>query len=508
MIERFPVSPWLPIVIASILVTYAFWRGIQQKRHRLLDGGAVGWIIEAFAIVLSDMVYRGGNNYVALTEVRDSLYQSGLDFLKWKEGYHPEPELVDQALKVAATLPIEKAIVSRHSFTQHDNGIIDYIKFSFRLFGKNILSLYLGYYLIFSAAVVAGCVAFFDTPWVLWVMVTALVGFVLMLDKTTIMGGTEIVSENNQRFLSTFAMIPSLHGMAISMIDMAATPLQIGLVVVQALILHLAVSSRPTSNWMVLPAVMVWAAGLYSSPLPLPDALWNGGGWAIPLMIAVVIAVEWRRRDRMHRVYYSDYATNTYMRWHGAYLGFTLDEGTWNANRLPNQAPVRNDENGVFAVRAWVEADPARACDLQEPDKMFCPFQLGARWGLYGRLIKEVCLEYMRKNRHTLLRLYLILKPRSFIQVMGEVLKPLWAMPAPRHLIVLAALVVAVIGVVATLPAAMVPLVGLMAVAMLACMPLPQIWAYSIAHGLVDNVWTTLFAFPLIVSLAIIVAMT
>src|SRR5262249_26148299 len=143
------------------------FRGVLHRRSaRLSHHGRVGnWGCFAFAVgaALTEMRH-GGYGYVTALVMDTVLHSEGLAtdpaFLEPLKLRAPDnfrnPTVINAAIRKAAEFkwPFNPDNVDEVRGASNDDlGFVDYVKMSFRLFGINVISLYLGYFVLLGVSI-------------------------------------------------------------------------------------------------------------------------------------------------------------------------------------------------------------------------------------------------------------------------------------------------------------------------------------------------------------------
>jgi hypothetical protein len=156
--------------------------------------------------------------------------------VKFPDNLH-SPELINAA--------IDKAVQFKWPFNPNeairgsggdDLGLVDYTRLSFYLFGYRIQSLYVLYFVILSISVTSFLWAFRAQPGFLLLAATACAAQVLLF-ASSLFDRSNLGTVADPRFLRVLAIIPGMHLACLIISKSRPTPINIGLAVLQSVIL-------------------------------------------------------------------------------------------------------------------------------------------------------------------------------------------------------------------------------------------------------------------------------
>ena len=259
------------VASCAAVLFIAFRIGCLRGFDSTIGTGAWGRMLFGIGGAITDQVF--GNSGYALGEtIEGSLLLNGLTgdaaTLQNLGVSFPEnlrnPVLIqnaiEQAIKQAASSPYGPGALRGAS--GDDPGFIDFVKVSFALFGRTVLSLYLTYFVLVAIEVAAFLVAFRNRPSCLALLTVLLVAHACIINSRLFDHDLGLGSVNDPRFLSTLAIIPALH---VVMLVIWREPMTLGgiiLVAIQSLLAALAIWIRSSAAWVIIAVLALFAGSL------------------------------------------------------------------------------------------------------------------------------------------------------------------------------------------------------------------------------------------------------
>jgi hypothetical protein len=212
-----------------------------------LDHGGYGYTI---ANVVENRLILGG-----LTDNADILAKLGTQF---PDNLH-NSKLINTAIDTAVHVKWDfNPAKDIRGAGDDDIGFVDYVRISFYLFGHNLLSLYLTYFVILGVSVWAFIGAFGSRPGILGLLIVSSIAQGYLFTSILL---DHLGSITDPRFLSTLGIIPTLHIASIILNRCPPSLINVTCAVVQSIILVFAFSIRATVLWAIF-AIVVLTVGL------------------------------------------------------------------------------------------------------------------------------------------------------------------------------------------------------------------------------------------------------
>jgi hypothetical protein len=422
---------WLNIcaVLLTIGTTaVAFEEGLSQNMHRVAPD-AVDMLAQTIAIDMSQR-YHGITGYIGRTEVLETLFRGGftgrqsyLDKLGIQYPANSEmPDRINRAIQDALAvkdLPPNPSFGNRQLFAPeaNDPGFVDYVSWSFEIFGFRVEALYYFYFLILSVSVALFLICYRADALPLVVLSAVMVSF-LTLMNSQIFTGVNLRTVHNQRFLGTLCFIPYLHLLFIFLIYRRPTLSRVLVTALQAAVFTFVMFTRSSTFWMILSfAVIIGLNALFrfGRPHDEPKATRVAKlafSWPIFLVLSGLLCSLVYKSATIHPIYGIGIFLPYHMVWHNAFMGLAVH---------PDWKDMRNGQpipEGLTDNMAWLGA----AAEAEEryglPEAYLNNTEVGGlggiKIGLHEKLIKERFLRFAYQHPLFMLELYFWYKPKMF----------------------------------------------------------------------------------------------
>ncbi|MBI1778619.1 MAG: hypothetical protein HYR63_25035 [Proteobacteria bacterium] len=481
--------------------------------------------LDAIMVAISRVAYRRGSDYLGLTVIRQFLVQHGLQPWPPETGVDKQPDQINLLLKTAANLPWSLVLASGSYIPVFDLGYVDYAATAFRLFGLRIEALYYLYFAILGISSAAFCIAFYENPAAICSLAMMLLTLRWLKRHLTIFDESKMNYVYSYHFLSTLTVVPGFHVIlsVLSLQDLGWAAIATG--AIQIYVAYRSLRIRYGASWVLFAtaaatlSVLVLhsdrigrltqvLAALLSGSMPVHDlsggqllselAAGLSGVWLVGALVLCFVGLSWGYKRRLSPVYGTDEVIDHYPRYHGAYLGLTMDADTWKGNMQDGQFDHPQDLNGIFAAKYWLLSTPGAGVAFPQLKPELSAYHSNLwdfRWRTYEQIIRLAFFDYVRKNWQSLPRLYAICKPHALLTALAEALSAVFRglrRDQPFESVLMATVASIATGIAYTSYAS-----GPVAAAILWIMlaaPAPQIWAYTIRHSLADQLWVAFFA--------------
>jgi hypothetical protein len=255
---RVHIVLYLTLVIVCLSLFSTIRIGIDRGLPDSIGEESWGRVLFAVGAAITQMEH-GGYGYTIAGVIESVLTSAGLTGdpklladlgVKFPDNLH-SPELINSA--------IDKAVHFKWLFNPNeairgsggdDLGLVDYARLSFRLFGYRIQSLFVLYFLILGISVLAFLWAFRMQPGFMLLAATASTAQVLLF-ASILFDRSNLGTIADPRFLSVLAIIPGMHLACLIISKSRPTPINIGLAVLQSVILIFAFWIRSTAIWVL-----------------------------------------------------------------------------------------------------------------------------------------------------------------------------------------------------------------------------------------------------------------
>jgi hypothetical protein len=447
-----------PIVLSLGVFLSAFFAGTTSG----LSGTASYLPSTLFGItaVLSSQVHGlVGHPYDGYGTVKESLERSGMDPVKLAHGEMSLSTFrnrgaLDSMLRAAASAD---TCGSNLVFNpNNDQGMVDYIRGAFALFGINVASLYNFFFVLLAASITLYLLSFWQDSRAC-VLLFALLCAVYTFMPSWIYHNNALISVANQRFLSLLGIIPLLHvllliarrGGAMQTVDIATT---IG----QATLVAFAYAIRSSAEWMYL-AVMSLTVFYLARPVFLAarrrqfssiNTVDTQRAAVAMLFAATVLTIGTFRM--LYLTSPCGEALNAHPVWHTLYYSLqwgprwgsklALFTGLGEHRDWPNPVPAiddatkTGDEMVYQAVKEYVQrhhlpyqTEPSIFYTTPESLRVTSEALPLGSWATYERVVRDMFLEFARDNPRYVLENFLIVKPVLLFTTLREYFSSLWA---------------------------------------------------------------------------------
>jgi hypothetical protein len=502
--DQVPAAPrlrWLNVCCILLIVattTLLYQDGLSQRMNRVVPDG-VDAVAQAAGVHLSEK-FHGTAGYVGRTEVLHELFRNGftsrqnyLDPLNIQYPANVEmPDLFDRAIQNAINLkglPPDATFANKRLYAPqaNDPGLVDYIKWSFELFGYRVESLYYLYFLILAAAVALYLICFYKDTLPLIALAGLLVAFLLMLDSR-LFAGVHTRTVHNQRFLGTLCFVSFLHLVFVFLLYRKPTRIRVVTTALQVILFTFVMFTRSSAVWMVMAFVLIGlliafnrfdgqAADRTASRFRVFLS------WPALLLAIGVGGSAIYKSSVIHPMYTVGIFLPYHMIWHNAYIGLGLHPDWGKVGDQYGSRPVPEPmSDNVGWTAAALEATERYGL----PEAYLFDGEIGGlpsyKTALHDKLLKERLFRFMKEHPWYTVELFLWYKPKTFVTqytwMFGDYSPRIWT------LICLVAFLAA--GVACrrwlTLPRPARLLVGTAGLIILAMSTAPVFWTYPIHH--------------------------
>jgi hypothetical protein len=257
--------PWLAAMIVGLCLLAAFRIGIERDLRDTIGDESWGRILFGVGAAITQMDH-GGYGYSLSTVVETLLTYGGLTddpkILAPLGKQFPtnlrDPSFINAAIEKAARFrwPFNPEEAIRGSGGD-DLGFVDYVRLSFLVFGHQIRSLYYTYFLIFGVSAAVFLWTFRSRPALLMLLVITSVAQTILF-ASNLLASHNLGSISDSRFLSIMAIVPGLHLGCLLLDRSPPSIINVGLAIVQSIILVFVFWIRASAVWVIL-AVAVFA---------------------------------------------------------------------------------------------------------------------------------------------------------------------------------------------------------------------------------------------------------
>jgi hypothetical protein len=430
---------WLNIcaVLLTIAVTaLAFEEGLSQNMHRVVPDG-VDMLAQTVGIDISQRFY-GTTGYVGRTEVLETLFQGGftgrqnyLDKLGIQYPANVEmPDRINSVIQGALRLkdlPEDATFANRRLYAPeaNDPGFVDYVHWSFEIFGFRVESFYYFYFLILSVSIALFLICF-RTDAVPLVALSGIMVAFLILVSSQLFNGSLTRSVYNQRFLGSLCVVPYLHLLFTLLIYRKPTLSRVVVTVLQAALLTFVMFTRSSAFWMILSfAAIIGLNAMFRLGRPQEEKKATRAAklvfsWPILLILGGLGCSLIYKSATLHPIYGIGIFLPYHMVWHNAYMGMGLHPDWKERGDKHNGQPIPDQGSDNMAWKAAV-AEAEERYGLSEAYTVNGEVGglPGIKIALHEKLIKERFLRFAYQHPRFMLELMLWYKPKWLLKEFG-----------------------------------------------------------------------------------------
>jgi hypothetical protein len=410
---------WLAVAIVSVSLIAAFRLGVERGFRDTIGNGNWGRILFAVGTAITQMDH-GGYGYALSGVVETILTNGGLTAdakILARLGVEFPDNLRDPALINAA---IDKAARFKWPFNPEeairgsggdDLGFVDYVRLSFLVFGSKIQSLYYTYFLIFGGSAAVFLWTFRSRPALLMLLVITCVAQIGLL-SSNLVSVNNLGSIADSRFLGILAIVPGLHLGCLILDRLPPSFGNVGLAVVQSIILVFAVWIRASAVWVILAvavlAVFVAMRGLLKRRLELPRI------WAAGVLFAVLASHMVWLTMALHPIYKSGGEISHHVFWHSIFYQLQFHP-RWNEKYAASYDFATADELPPLAARKYLLRHPP-----SDPDAVYLtPDRKHLRVAAAETYIRKAFFEFFSNDPRFVLESMLIYNPLSITTILA-----------------------------------------------------------------------------------------
>jgi len=427
-------------VISAALATWILWStytaGVSRGMNRVLaNGPEIDTTL--ISVALSESVYGLDLGYVGLM----SVYVSMMTTLKTgvtnpnddamlrnlRDG-----ELINKAIADASSLQSTGfGNISDHRIMvpmYYDLGAIDYVKLSFRLFGRRIEALYNTFFAIVGLSALLYLLTFPNSIASQLVLLATLFAFQIELQLPIF--SASMPSFVGVRHGSTLCLVPMWYFAILTVQRRPLSWLSLAMAVGQLSLLIIAFTVRATAIWAVVFLVLLAVTTGTYRWLLTPRTERTGlrwlrsiALWPVVALIGALVTHDQYLKLKLHPVYFSDDVIPHHVVWHSAYVGFQYVPEVYGfpvpksllgsdsiafegAMRYMSSTHFIGNETGLPSYRAL------------EAGGYFSQWNGGnPKYRLHDAIMRRVVLDTIAKYPRTMVYLYAVKKPIAIWEV-------------------------------------------------------------------------------------------
>ena len=417
------------LYLALAIVCLSFFGAIRMGIDRGLPDsiGEESWgrVLFAIGAAITEMEH-GGYGYTIASVMETVLTSAGLTGdpkiladlgVKFPDNLH-SPELINAA--------IDKAVHFKWPFNPNeairgsggdDLGLVDYTRLSFYLFGYRIQSLYVLYFVILAISVTSFLWAFRAQPGFLLLAATACAAQVLLF-ASSLFNQSNLGTTADPRFLSVLAIIPGMHLACLIISKSRPTPINIGLAVLQSVILIFAFWIRSTAIW-VLTALSLLAIAVALWKILQRRFNWRAL-WCWGILLGVWGLQAFLGSTALHPVYRDKGEISHHIVWHSLFYQLQFHP-RWEENYASQYDHAVYDDLPQVAAKRYLLRNPP-----PDPQRVYLTedhqyLQVAAS----ETYIRKAFFEFFSNDPAFVLETYLIYSPAKIFQLLGALTRSL-----------------------------------------------------------------------------------
>lgn len=418
----------LVMVLACAALFWSFCTGIMHGFDHTVGHSAYGRFTSALGAAITDLKGEAGG-YVISGEVSRTLVNGGLTedaaILAPLQTHFPENFADARLLNGAIDAALKAKFADPPEFQPihgDDLGFVDFIKLAFVLFGDQVLSLYLLYFVISAISITIFLVAFRDRPGSLALLGIVTVGeLLLFVSDLYNQSGHSVGSITEPRTLSILAVIPGLHILLVIGERLPPSwPNAVALAIQAALVVFIC-SVRSSALWIVAAVAVLTAYALLSAlwrrqPASGLRSLWAG------LVLALGFVVHgFAVSETLNPFYQRHGATTHHFLWPSILYSLQLNP-EWRTEYLPVFGDAATGDGMPKAVvNKYLERHPPA-----HPEQIYMGDPPSLTYQAYESMARVAFIEFLEKDPKFVLGCFLYYKPAMLIRNLTEHVKTLW----------------------------------------------------------------------------------
>lgn len=427
---------WLNAAAVAVTIAataLAYEEGLGKDMHRVAPD-SVDALAQTIGIDLSQR-FHGTKGYVGRFEVLETLFNSGLtgrqSYLDKLGIAYPAnvemPDRMNEAIQKATALkdlPKDATFSNRRLYAPeaNDPGFVDYVSWSFDLFGFRVEALYYFYFLVLSASIALHLICFRADALPLVVLAGVMVAFLILVGSQAF-DSVLLRTVHNQRFLGTLCLVSYLHLLFTALIYRKPTLSRILVTALQAAVFIFVMFTRSSAFWMILSlAVIIGLHVMFRLGRPPHEARTMNVArlalsWPVLMIVGGVAGSLVYKSAVLHPIYSIGVFLPHHMVWHNAYMGMGLHPG-WKerGDKHKGQAIPDQGTDNMAWLAAAAEAEERYGLDEAYTINTSVGGLGGIKMALHEKLIKERILRFALHNPRFMLELYLWYKPKWLLR--------------------------------------------------------------------------------------------
>jgi hypothetical protein len=427
-----------PILLSAFMLGAAFFAGISSG----VAGAASHLYISLIAftsVISSEVQGLKGHPYAGYDSVKAALEHSIYGIINPdNEDYarvFRDTKALNAALARASTVSTCGSGLVIHPM--NDQGMIDFTRGAFWLFGIDVRSLYYFFFLLVGISILLFLVSHrrnYQACVLLFGCLCAIYGFM----PSVVYEDSQLITIANSRFLSTLAIIPLFH---ILLILLRPAPRirwpDLAAMVGQAALLAFAYFIRSTAVWTVATLVLVFALlvarptmqALRRRSLIIPA---QAAARCAIMMVFVATLFGISGVRSLYLTPPCGASLNAHLMWHNIFVGLKYSPD-WNARFAAEYDRAEGDAIAFVAAKKFAQAhnlpyptEPTIWINTPETLSMTIePMPFGS-WLVYEKILRSAFFEFARRHPGYVFENFLIHKPLRLLHSVAKILIQMW----------------------------------------------------------------------------------
>jgi hypothetical protein len=429
-----------PIVLSAFMLGAAFFTGIASG----LSGTASPLLINhiAFtAVISSEVDGLKDRPYEGYDTVKSALARSIYNFteLSISSGLYArtfrDKAALNAGLREASTVNTCGSGLVMHP--ANDQGMIDFTRGAFQLFGIDVTSLYYFFFLLVSGS----ALLFVWSHWRSYpacVLLFACVCAIYAFMPSVVYTDPQLLSVGNPRFLSTVAIIPLFHillflvrpGFSVRWQDLMA-------LIGQTALLAFAYAIRNSTIWMTATLGLVFAVLIARPALQAwrTRSLTLRAETMTRCAVVMVFVATLFGISGFRSIYLTSpcgASLNSHVMWHNIFFGLSFNP-EWRARFGADYDYADGDDLSFVAAKKYAVAhhlpyqtEPSIWVNNPETQSIMDePMPFGS-WQVYEKVMRAAVIEFALRNPGFTLKTFFIYKPARFFNRLENTISLMW----------------------------------------------------------------------------------
>jgi hypothetical protein len=428
-----------PIALSVFMLGAAFFMGIASG----LAGTASHLYISliAFTAVISSEVHGlKGHPYEGYDAVKSSLTKSIYGTVGNDEDLYVrtfrDTAVLNTGLREASTVNTCGSGLVMHP--ENDQGMIDFTRGAFRLFGIDVTSLYYFFFLLVGVS----ALLFVCSQWRSYsacVLLFACLCAIYAFMPGVVYADPQLISLANSRFLSTLAIIPLFHILLfLARPDSHIRWQDLIALVGQTALLAFAYAIRNSTIWMTATVGLVFAALLARPALQA----WRTRSPALPAQamarcaVMMVFAATLFGISGFRSIYLTPPCTaalNSHPIWHNIFIGLSHSGPEWRHGFGADYDNAEGDDLSFVAAKKYAiahhlpyQTEPTIWVRTQQTQSMTIEAMPFGSWLVYEKVLRAAFFEFALRHPGYVLKNFLFYKPLLFVLALEDMLSRMW----------------------------------------------------------------------------------